>query len=177
VARLAVFQVVRSLSEIDIRKATANDASAVWHILKPMIRAGEAYALPIDLSEQEALAYWFAPAHEVFVAQAGGVVVGTFFLRANQRGGGSHVANCGFVTSVDFGGRGVARAMCCHALAVARNRGFTAMQFNFVVATNTRAVRLWQDLGFEVVGRLPNAFAHPRLGFVDSLVMFRQLDA
>lgn len=162
---------------MEIREATAKDAPAIWRILEPMIRAGETYALPADLSEHDALGYWLAPAHQVFVALIDGDVAGTFFLRANQRGGGSHVANCGFVTSEDFRGRGVARAMCLRALAVARERGFTAMQFNFVVASNTRAVRLWQDLGFEIAGRLPKVFAHPRLGLVDALVMFRHLDA
>lgn len=162
---------------MDIRKAAPQDARVIWLVLEPMIRAGETYTLPVDLSEKDALAYWLAPSHEVFVALIDGVVAGTYYLRANQQGGGSHVANCGYVTGADFSGRGVARAMCHHSLVRARERGFTAMQFNFVVSSNTRALRLWQDLGFEVVGRLPKAFAHPRLGLVDALVMFRQLDA
>jgi ribosomal protein S18 acetylase RimI-like enzyme len=162
---------------MDIRKATTEDAPAIWCILEPIIRAGETYTLPADLSEEDALAYWLAPSHEVFVTLIDGVVAGTYYLRANQHGGGSHVANCGYVTSADFSGRGVARTMCRYSLARARERGFTAMQFNFVVSSNTRAVRLWQDFGFEVVGRLPKAFVHPCLGLVDSLIMFRQLDA
>ena len=102
-------------------------------------------------------------------------MVGTYLLRANQAGGGSHVANCGYVTAAAAQGQGVARAMLEHSLALARARGFLAMQFNFVVSTNERAVKTWQANGFEIVGRLPGAFRHPRLGFVDALVMYRRL--
>jgi len=94
------------------------------------------------------------------------------FLRANQQGGGDHVANCGYMTAQRAWGRGVARAMCAHSLERARQRGFRAMQFNFVVSTNQRAVRIWQGLGFEIVGRLPGAFHHPEMGYVDALVMY-----
>ena len=110
-----------------------------------------------------------------FKAEADGAMLGTYYLRANQAGGGAHVANCGFMTDAAATGRGVARAMGAHALDRARSRGFAAMQFNFVVSTNVRAVRLWESLGFAVVGRLPGAFAHPSLGRVDALVMFRTL--
>ena len=160
---------------LHIRPATPADRAAIWDILEPMIRAGETYALPPEMSETDALAYWFAPANEVFVAEEGGQVVGTYLLRANQSGGGSHVANCGYVTSSAAEGRGIARAMLDHSLKRARARGFRAMQFNFVVSTNERAVRTWQKAGFEVAGRLPGAFHHPTLGFVDALVMFRTL--
>lgn len=140
-----------------------------------MIRAGETYALPRDLGREAALAYWRSTEHEVFVAEEAGLVVGTYFLAPNQRGGGAHVANCGYVTAAAATGRGVARAMCAHSLDRARARGFRAMQFNFVVASNERAVRLWQSFGFDVVGRAPEAFAHPTLGLVDALVLHRKL--
>ena len=158
-----------------IRAAQADDRDAIWRILEPTIRAGETYALPSDLTAADALATWFAPGNEVFVAVDGDEIVGTYHLRANQRGGGAHVANCGYMTAPAASGRGVARAMCAHSLAHARARGFRAMQYNLVVSSNGRAVRLWQQLGFEIVGRLPQAFAHPRLGFVDALVMYRLL--
>jgi ribosomal protein S18 acetylase RimI-like enzyme len=96
-------------------------------------------------------------------------------MRANNRGGGSHVANCGYMTAQGETGRGVARAMCAHSLEAARERGFTAMQFNFVIASNERAVRLWQSCGFDIVGRLPGVFIHPARGAVDALVMHRSL--
>jgi ribosomal protein S18 acetylase RimI-like enzyme len=151
------------------------DAHSVWAILEPTIRAGETYTLPQEMSCTEALDYWFAPPHEVFVAEEGAQIVGTYFLQPNQRGGGSHVANCGYVTAPWATGRGVARAMCAHSLDRARERGFKAMQFNFVVSTNQRAVALWHSFGFEIVGRLRGAFLHPTAGYVDALVMYRSL--
>jgi L-amino acid N-acyltransferase YncA len=153
----------------------AADADSIWAILEPTIRAGETYTLPTDTTRNGAMAYWFACRHEVFLAEENGQVLGTYFLRANQQGGGSHVANCGYITATWATGRGVARAMCAHSLEHARARGFRAMQFNFVVSTNQRAVALWQTFGFEIVGRLPRAFHHPALGFVDAFVMYRSL--
>lgn len=158
-----------------IRAATPVDENAIWEILEPAIRAGETYTLPRDMPRDAALAYWFSPGHEVFVSEENGAVVGTYFLHANQKGGGSHVANCGYITAPQATGRGIARAMCLHSLEHAKARGFRAMQFNFVVSSNERAVRLWQSLGFEIVGRLPEVFLHPALGYVDALVMFRKL--
>jgi ribosomal protein S18 acetylase RimI-like enzyme len=160
---------------VTIRAAEAGDRDVIWNILEPTIRAGETYTLPSDLKREEALAYWFACGHEVFVAVMDGEVAGTYFLQANQQGGGSHVANCGYMTAARATGRGVARAMCAHSLERGRERGFRAMQFNFVVSTNLRAVRLWESFGFEIAGRLPGAFRHPTEGYVDALVMFRQL--
>jgi L-amino acid N-acyltransferase YncA len=161
---------------VHIRPAKETDSAAIWAVLDPIIRAGETFALPRDMSERDALAYWRAPGHEVFVAEdEGASVVGTYFLKTNQRGGGAHVANCGYATALWATGRGIARAMCSHSLEHARARGFRAMQFNFVVSTNDRAVRLWESMGFQTVGRLPRAFAHPELGEVDALVMFRAL--
>ena len=160
---------------MDIRTATPADRDAIWSILEPVVRAGETYPLPRDMSREDALAYWFSPGHEVFVAEHEAKIVGTYYLRANQKGGGAHVANCGYMTAPWATGRGVARAMCEHSLAAAAARGFRAMQFNFVVSSNERAVRLWQACGFDIVGRLPSAFQHPARGDVDALVMFRTL--
>jgi L-amino acid N-acyltransferase YncA len=157
-----------------IRPATLADADAIWSILMPVIRAGETYTLAADMTREDALAYWMSPRHEVFVAEEG-AIVGTYYLRANQGGNGSHVANCGYVTAAAATGRGVARAICAHSLEHARQRGFLAMQFNFVVETNARAVALWEYFGFETIGRIPQAFRHPTLGFVDALVMHRTL--
>ncbi len=144
-------------------------------MLLPVIRDGTTYALDRTMTDDAALAYWFAPAHDVFVTEDGGTVIGTYYCRANQAGGGSHVANCGYVTHPDAIGRGVARAMAMHSFDHARAAGFRAMQYNFVVATNTRAVALWRSLGFAEVGRLPGAFDHPVLGEVDALVLYRWL--
>jgi ribosomal protein S18 acetylase RimI-like enzyme len=158
-----------------IRPAVSEDDDAIWRVIEPTFRAGETYPIPRDISHADGLAYWRAPAHEVFVAEDDGAILGSYYLRANNRGGGAHVANCGYIVAPACMGRGIARAMCAHSLERAKTRGFTAMQFNFVIGSNERAVRLWQSMGFEIVGRLPGAFQHPRLGFVDALVMFRNL--
>jgi ribosomal protein S18 acetylase RimI-like enzyme len=163
------------LSEMLVREATANDADAIWKILEPVIRGGDTYTLPEDMNREDALAYWNSPGHEVFVAEENGEILGTYYLRANQEGGGAHVANCGYISAAWATGRGVARTMCQHSLQRAKERGFLAMQFNFVVSSNERAMRLWQSMGFEIVGRLPGAFKHPKLGLVDALVMYRHL--
>jgi GNAT superfamily N-acetyltransferase len=158
-----------------IRPAGGEDDDAIWAILEPTFRAGETYPIPRDISRADALAYWRAPGHAVFVAEDDGAVAGTYFLRANNRGGGGHVANCGYMTAPPARAKGIARAMCGHSLDEARRRGFKTMQFNFVIASNERAVRLWQACGFAVVGTLPGAFDHPRLGLVDAYVMHRTL--
>ena len=158
-----------------IRQSEPRDDDAIWRILEPTFRAGETYPVPRDISREDALAYWRTPGHAVFVAEDAGAIVGTYYLRANNRGGGAHVANCGYVVAPDAFGRGVAQAMCSHSLGEAKSRGFSAMQFNFVIASNERAVRLWQRMGFSIAGRLPGAFQHPRLGLVDAYVMLRNL--
>jgi GNAT superfamily N-acetyltransferase len=158
-----------------ILAAKAADDDAIWDIIGPVFRAGETYPVPRDIPRADALDYWRSPGHAVFVAFDGGRAVGTYYLRANQRGGGAHVANCGYMTAQGATGRGIAQAMCAHSLDEARQRGFTAMQFNFVVATNTRAVALWQRCGFAIIGTLPGVFSHPSLGPVDAHVMHRAL--
>jgi ribosomal protein S18 acetylase RimI-like enzyme len=160
-----------------IRPAHASDRPAIWRIIGPTIRAGETYALDRDMPEDAALAYWLGPDRETFVAEedGGGEIIGTYNIRANQAGGGRHICNCGYMTAAAATGRGVARAMCQHSLDYARQRGYRGMQFNFVISSNTRAVALWESFGFEIVGRLPQAFHHPTLGYVDALVMFRSL--
>lgn len=160
---------------LTIRVARPDDHDAIWSILEPIIRVADTYTLSPDMSREAALSYWFSPKHEVFVAEDNGVILGTYFLRSNQEGGGAHVANCGYMTAPSAAGRGVASSMCVHSIERARARNFRAMQFNFVVSSNDRAVRLWQKHGFEIVGRLPNAFLHPKLGYVDAYVMYREL--
>jgi L-amino acid N-acyltransferase YncA len=158
-----------------IRETNQSDSDAIWKILEPVIRGADTYTLPREMNREDALAYWNSSGHEVFVAEENGEILGTYYLRANQKGGGAHVANCGYMTAPWATGRGVARAMCKHSLELAKERGFRAMQFNFVVCTNERAVRLWENMGFEIVGRLPAAFMHPTLGPVDALIMYRKL--
>lgn len=158
-----------------IRKATRNDEAAICSIILPTIRDGSTYTLDRDLNAQGALDYWMGEGQQTFVAEEDGHVLGTYYIRRNQAGGGDHVCNCGYMTAPAAAGRGVATAMCKHSLSYARESGFRAMQFNFVVATNVHAIRLWKRMGFEEVGRLPGAFLHPTDGYVDALVLYQKL--
>lgn len=153
----------------------AQDWPALWSILEPMIRAGETYALPRDMSEGAARNYWCGPDRAVFVARIEDVVVGSYFLRTNQPGPGAHVSNAGYAVHPAHYGKGIARALCQHSLETARTSGYRAMQYNFVVSSNVRAVALWEHMGFVIMGTLPGAFQHPSLGFVDAHVMYRAL--
>ncbi|MFP4404433.1 ACT domain-containing protein [Rhodosalinus sp.] len=160
---------------ITIRPATPADDDAIWAILKPAIEAGDSFAADPGGGRAGAFAYWRPPGAENFVAEIGSRIVGTCYLKPNHAGGGAHVANAGYCTTPEARGRGIARALLAHSLQEARTRGFDAMQFNFVVETNTRAIDTWVQAGFDVAGRLPGAFRHPREGRVDALVMHRRL--
>jgi ribosomal protein S18 acetylase RimI-like enzyme len=162
-----------------IRPTIDADRDAIWNIFHEVVAAGDTYALDSNISREDALAYWFAPGTHTYVAErdAAGAqkILGTYILRPNQSGGGSHVANAGFMVSARARGQGIGRAMAEHCLSEARRLGFRAMQFNYVISTNTAAIRLWQDLGFEIVGTLASAFRHPDEGYVDVYVMYRSL--
>ena len=159
-----------------IRPATRADEDAIWGIFHAVVSSGDTYAFDPEMPRKEALAYWFSPGTHTYVSDSGGQVVGTYILKANQPGLGSHVANASFMVSPASRGAGVGRLMGEHCLSEARRLGFRAMQFNFVVSTNQGAVRLWQKLGFQIVGTLPGAFRNARGGFVDAFVMFKEVD-
>lgn len=158
-----------------IRAAAQADRAAIWKIFHEVVAAGDTYAIDPEMSREDALAYWFSADTRTYVADSTVGVVGTYILRRNQSGGGSHVANAAFMVAPEARGQGIGRAMGEHCLSEARRLGFRAMQFNFVVSTNESAVRLWQQLGFEIVGTLPGAFCHPESGYVDVYVMYRSL--
>lgn len=161
---------------LTIRPAAAADWPAIWAILQPIFQAGETYPYPADIAEAEARQLWLETPAACFVAcDAAGVVLGSYFLKANQPGRGAHVCNCGYATGEAARGRGVATTLCRHSQDQARALGFRAMQFNFVISTNDGAVRLWRREGFEIVGTLPEAFDHPTKGYVDCFVMMKRL--
>lgn len=152
------------------------DRAAIWAILEPVIRAGETYPLPRDMKDKAALAYWLSSLHTTFVCEdETGAIVGTYYIRPNNSGGGNHISNCGYMVAGTAEGKGVATSMCAHSLDTAREMGFAGMQFNFVIASNTRAVALWTRMGFETLCRLPGVFRSPTLGEVDALVMLQKL--
>ena len=163
------------MTPVAIRPATTADWPAIWAILAPVFRAGDTYTIDPDISEADAERYWMATGRP-YVAERDGAILGTFYIRTNQQGGGAHVCNCGYATSPSARGQGIARQMCIESLPLARALGYKAMQFNFVVTTNKAALHLWESLGFDTVGRLPKAFHHPSEGLVDAVVMYRHLD-
>jgi L-amino acid N-acyltransferase YncA len=160
---------------VEIRAATVANRDAIWDIFREVVAASDTYAFDPGMSRQDALGYWFQANTRTYVAESSGRIVGTYILRPNQSGGGSHVANAAFMVARDAHGQGIGRAMGEHCLSEARRLGFRAMQFNFVVSTNESAIRLWKQLGFKIVGTLPGAFRHPEKGYVDVYVMYRSL--
>lgn len=161
---------------IEIRPFATDDWPATWRIIEPVFRAGETYAFSPTITEAEAHTAWIETPSATFVAvDTDGALLGTYYIKPNQPGLGSHVCNCGYIVAEAARGRGVASALCEHSQREAIGRGFRAMQYNLVVATNEVAVRLWQRHGFDAIGVLPQAFRHARLGFVDALVMYKQL--
>jgi L-amino acid N-acyltransferase YncA len=161
---------------VTIREASEPDRDAVWRIFHAVVAGGDTYVFDPETPRDEALAYWFHPGTRTYVAENDGQVVGTYILKPNHPCLGSHVANAAFMVSAATRGLGVGRAMGEHCLSEAHRLGYRAVQFNFVVSTNRSAVRLWERLGFKIVGTLPGAFRHRTRGFVDAFVMFRSLD-
>lgn len=160
---------------LTIRSFIEQDWPAVWGMIEPVFRAGETYAYPRDITEKEAHYSWIEKPLATYVAEIDGKVSGTYYIKSNQEGPGSHVCNCGYIVSDQARGQGIASEMCAHSQQEAVEHGFLAMQFNLVVSTNEAAVRVWQRMGFEIVGRIPKAFNHPLHGLVDAFVMYKEL--
>lgn len=158
-----------------IRAVEKRDHHHLWTMLKPVFRSGETYAIDPEISEQDALSYWTGADAGCLVIEEKDERLGTYYLKTNAQGGGAHVCNCGFITAPNSAGKGVARAMLTDALTRAKAKGYQAMQFNFVLSNNTRAIDIWTRAGFDIVGRLPHAFKHPKDGMIDAFVMFKTL--
>ncbi len=158
-----------------IRKAGPEDFDAIWPLLRGVFRAGETYAVDPAITKEEALSYWITTARATYVVEKDGQTLGTYYIRTNQPGGGAHICNCGYIVAPEARGQGLAAQMCEASQEQARTLGYSAMQFNFVLASNAGAVRLWHKLGFQTVGTIPDAFKHPQLGMVDAFVMHKAL--
>ncbi len=159
-----------------IREATEEDFDNVWPIFHEVVSVGDTYAYPSDTSKEDALKVWIQAPQKTFVIEENNKILGTYYIKTNQNGPGEHVCNCGYMVSSAARGKGLATTMCEHSQRIAIELGYKAMQFNFVASTNEGAVRLWNKLGFETVGKLPKAFNHPKLGLVDALVMYKWLE-
>lgn len=160
---------------MNFREAQESDIDAIWPIFHEIVKTGDTYAYPTDTTKSQAQQLWLNAPRKTFVVEEDGQILGTYYIKTNQAGPGDHVCNCGYMVASHARGRGLATAMCEHSQEMARQLGYKAMQFNIVATSNTGAVRLWKKLGFETVGRLPNAFNHPTKGFVDALVMYKWL--
>ncbi len=164
------------MAMINIRPFAEADWAGTWHIIEPVFRRGETYAFSPEISEEEAYKVWVEIPSATFVAvDEENQILGTYYIKPNQPSLGAHVCNCGYIVAETARNKGIASRMCKHSQDEALSRNFRAMQYNLVVSANTDAVRLWKKLGFEVIGTLPKAFRHPRLGFIDALVMYKQL--
>lgn len=161
---------------MEIRAAKVSDADSIWALLQPVFRDGTTYAIDPAISREDALTYWMDLPAATYVVEQGGAIVGTYYIKTNQQGGGSHVCNCGYIVGEVARGQGLAAQMCVASQGQARALGYRAMQFNFVLASNVGAVKLWHKLGYETVGMIPRAFDHPKLGLVDAHVMYLWLD-
>ena len=158
-----------------IREASENDFDKIWPIFHEIVSAGETYAYPQDTTKDQALNIWLKMPRKSFVFEEDANILSTYYLKENQAGPGSHVCNCGYMVASKYRGKGLGTSMCKHSQEVAKELGYKAMQFNFVASSNEGAVRLWKELGFEIVGKLPKAFNHPTKGYIEALVMYKWL--
>ncbi len=161
--------------KFEIRKALETDKNEVWQIIQAVISTGDSYTFAPDSPKEKMLKFWFGEGKETYVALLNDEILGTFFIKANQSDLGSHICNAGYMVSPKARGKSIGRKMAEFSLAEAKQLGFKAMQFNFVVKSNKIAVKLWQKLGFEIIGEIPEAFQHQDLGLTNALIMYRKL--
>ncbi len=160
---------------LEIRKATTNDYDAIWNIISDVIATGDTYVFHPASSKEKMLAYWCSPAAHTYVALDNDEVVGTFVMRDNQPDLGSHIANAGYMVSPLAAGKGIGKTMALFSLEEAKRLGYKAMQYNIVIKSNERAVKLWQHLGFTIIGEIPEAFNHSKHGLTNAYIMYRKL--
>ena len=160
---------------ITIRESTKNDANQIWEIFHAVVKRGDTYAFAPNTTKEEGLLYWMGEDKYCYVAEYDNKIAGTFIIKDNQPGLGSHISNASFMVSSKFRGKSIGKHMGQYAISQAKSLGYRGMQFNLVVATNIAALSLWQKLNFEIVGTVPNAFEHKKLGLVDAHIMYREL--
>lgn len=163
------------MSNLSFRKANPTDEPLLLDLIQPIIRKGGTYVFYTDSSREKMMSYWLNKDKQTYVVEWEGAVVGTLYLKANQPDLGDHICNAGFMVSLDHGGKGFGRSMGEFALAEAKKLGYQAMQFNFVIESNINAVKLWRNLGFQEIGKIPEAYRHPELGLIPALILYRKL--
>lgn len=160
---------------MQISEITKSDFESFWPVFKDVVNAQETYAFDSDIDLETAYNLWCISPQRSYVVKENGLILGSYYIKANAAGPSAHISNCGYMVSLESRGKGVARMLCLHSQEIAIELGYTAMQFNSVVSTNVIAINLWKKLGYKVIGTIPNAYKHKKLGFVDSLIMHKQL--
>lgn len=159
-----------------IRKATPEDYDTVWNIFQQVIQTEDTYVFPSNSPKEVLQPMWFASYMETYVAEIEDEIVGTYILKPNQLGLGSHIANASYMVDPKHQGQGIGGQLCAHSIELAKTLGYVGIQFNIVVSTNTAAIALWQKFGFEIIGTTPKGFNHAILGLVDTYIMYKALD-
>ena len=158
-----------------IREALEKDFDQIWEIFQKIVSAGETFAINRYTSKKEAYQIWIEQPQKTYVCENNKKILGTYSLKKNHGGGGCHVCNCGYMVDMEAKGKGLGTLMCEHSQKIAKELGYKAMQFNLVLVSNKQAVSLWTKMGFDTVGKIPKAFDHPKIGYVDALVMHKWL--
>ncbi len=160
---------------MQISEITKSDFEEFWPVFKEVVLTQETYAFDPEINFEKAYNLWCLSPEKAYVIKESGIILGSYYIKANASGPSSHISNCGFMVSPESRGKGVARKLCLHSQQVAIELGFTAMQFNSVVSTNEVAIKLWEKLGYKIIGTIPNGYKHKKQGFVDSFIMYKQL--
>ncbi len=160
---------------MQISEITRSDFESFWPVFKEVVSAQETYAFDPEIELESAYNLWCLSPQKTYAIKDNGLVLGSYFIKANASGPSSHISNCGYMVSPESRGKGVARMLCLHSQQIASKLGYTAMQFNSVVSTNEIAINLWKKLGYDIIGTIPQAYNHKKLGYVDSFIMYKQL--
>jgi RimJ/RimL family protein N-acetyltransferase len=160
---------------MNIRLAKSDDFERIWSFFRDIVSQADTYAIDQNISYDDAKTLWMDSPIRTYVYEEDGVIYGSYYVKKNQNGPGSHVCNCGYMVSSAARGKGIATTMCKHSQEIAIDLGFNSMQFNAVVSTNVGAITLWEKLGFEIVGTVPKAFNHPKNGYIDIHIMHKLL--
>ena len=162
---------------MSIRKAKDSDFEQIWPFFEAIVSKGDSYGFAADTNKQQAFELWMKTPQETFVYEADNQILGSYYLKPNFLGPGEHVCNCGYMVLESARGKGIATKLCIHSQELAFSLGFRGMQFNYVSSSNQTAIKLWEKLGFETIGLLPEAFKHPVFGFIDAHVMYKKLES
>ena len=160
---------------MEIELATEKDFEEIWRIFSDVISAGDTYVNGASTRKEDGYKKWMNKDAKTFVAKKSGKIIGTYLIKPNQVDRGSHIANASYIVDKNNRGIGVGKALALHSIATAKELGYKAMQFNFVVSSNQSAVNLWKSVGFEIIGTAPCAFNHQDLGYIDTYIMFKKL--